>query len=238
VCGAKQSVPSEDEPIAPNTDVPHGFVVTISQIMADGSDGLTCTIAGSEGADHIIGRSKGELRFQEDQTIEERHARLYWDNGGLWVEDLGSMNGIYVRISSPAFLLDGDQFIAGEQLFRYEPYSTESRSVNGVEFTGSSIREWNFRLVQILEGGREGAAWMVSDSAVTLGRDVGPNPFRTDRFMSQEHCTISIADGVAQLRDLQSRNGTFVRIKKPRRLKQDDSLFIGQQLLSVHFPGS
>jgi len=238
VCGAKQPVPSEDSPTTPLVDVSHGFVVTISQVTPDGSDGLSCTIAGKEGGDHVIGRTKGELRFEEDRTLEERHARLYWDNGGLWVEDLGSMNGIYVRISSPSFLLDGDQFIAGEQLFRYEAYSTESRSVDGVEFTGSPLREWGFRLVQILEGGRDGAAWVIWDPSVTLGREVGPKLFRADRFMSQEHCTISLANGVAQLRDLKSRNGTFVRMKKPRRLKQDDSLFIGHQLLTVHFPGS
>ena len=39
-----------------------------------------------------------------------RHMRLSYNTAGLLVEDLGSINGVYRRISQPIELIDGMRF--------------------------------------------------------------------------------------------------------------------------------
>ena len=64
----------------------------------------------------IIGRDSGcDLVFTL-QAISRRHARLFFQNGEYFIEDLGSSNGTFVnrqRLSAPHQLQDGDQLHLG-----------------------------------------------------------------------------------------------------------------------------
>ena len=64
----------------------------------------------------IIGRDSGcDLVFTL-QAISRRHARLFFQNGEYFIEDLGSSNGTFVnrqRLSAPHQLHDGDQLHLG-----------------------------------------------------------------------------------------------------------------------------
>jgi len=51
--------------------------------------------------------------------------------------------------------------------------------------------------------------------------------------MSGSHCRIEEHGGKFTLTDLNSRNGTYVRIKSERDLTHGDYLFIGRKLLRV-----
>src|SRR4051812_3916755 len=51
----------------------------------------------SLGADPImVGRAAECAIRSEDPRVSRNHARFFVDQGSLWVEDLGSANGIYV----------------------------------------------------------------------------------------------------------------------------------------------
>ena len=51
--------------------------------------------------------------------------------------------------------------------------------------------------------------------------------------MSSAHCRLEEHSGKYSLTDLNSRNGTYVRIKAERDLAHGDYLFIGRKLLRV-----
>ncbi|MBN2359862.1 MAG: FHA domain-containing protein, partial [Deltaproteobacteria bacterium] len=54
-----------------------------------------------------------------------------------------------------------------------------------------------------------------------------------DGFISANHCALAFADGRVLLRDLGSSNGTYVRIRGERELRDDDFVLIGNQMLRV-----
>ena len=46
----------------------------------------------------LIGRSEeANIRIAYDQYCSRRHAKVYWDNGKCYVQDLESTNGTYVN---------------------------------------------------------------------------------------------------------------------------------------------
>src|SRR6516162_2434449 len=57
--------------------------------------------------------------------------------------------------------------------------------------------------------------------------------FPIDLYMSGSHCRIEEHGGKSTLTDLNSRNGTYVRIQRERALSHGDYLFIGRKLLRV-----
>ncbi len=66
-----------------------------------------------------IGRTNGNDLIISGRTVSRRHARLWFDNGRWYLEDLQSANGTLVnnvRIFQPAQLNDGDLISFGDEL--------------------------------------------------------------------------------------------------------------------------
>ena len=64
-----------------------------------------------------LGRERGDILFPEDGYVSGLHCRLSWDGQRLFLTDLGSSNGTFVRVES-ADLRSGDVLLMGQQLFR------------------------------------------------------------------------------------------------------------------------
>lgn len=68
----------------------------------------------------VIGREEGDLVLEGDTAASRMHARLFFENGRHWVEDLGSTNGTWVnrhRIRRKVELQRGDLIQVGETSF-------------------------------------------------------------------------------------------------------------------------
>ncbi len=68
------------------------------------------------GFDQVIGRDQAAGIRIPDSSVSPRHARLFHDESGVWVQDLGSTNGTFVngdRLVGPHHLHDGDQLTFG-----------------------------------------------------------------------------------------------------------------------------
>ncbi|HEX2569569.1 MAG TPA: FHA domain-containing protein [Polyangia bacterium] len=69
----------------------------------------------------LIGRAV-ECQVQtQDGMVSRRHARIVWEGGGYWIEDLGSSNGVHVggvRIAQRAPLRAGDDVRCGSLSLR------------------------------------------------------------------------------------------------------------------------
>lgn len=64
----------------------------------------------------ILGREPGLPGTIDDVSVSRRHARLRWDDTGVFLADLGSKNGTFVngvRVSEPVALEDGDEIRLG-----------------------------------------------------------------------------------------------------------------------------
>jgi pSer/pThr/pTyr-binding forkhead associated (FHA) protein len=67
-----------------------------------------------------IGQQGCDLNFPNDTRMAPRHLELHLRPQGLQVTESGSSSGIFVRISRPTPLQNGDEIMAGEELFRVE----------------------------------------------------------------------------------------------------------------------
>jgi len=70
-------------------------------------------------------------------------------------------------------------------------------------------------------------------TALQMGREGGDLNFPADLYMSASHCKLEEAAGKFLLTDMNSRNGTYVRLKAEKELGHGDYLFIGRKLLRV-----
>jgi pSer/pThr/pTyr-binding forkhead associated (FHA) protein len=65
-----------------------------------------------------LGRERGDVLFPEDGYVSGLHCRIAWQNNQLFLTDLGSSNGTFVRLSKEADVQTGDILLMGQQLFR------------------------------------------------------------------------------------------------------------------------
>jgi pSer/pThr/pTyr-binding forkhead associated (FHA) protein len=210
--------------------VVHGLLVTVNR---DGSDGSTVEIA-SETFD--IGRSEGSLNFGEDLYLAARHARLTARNGKVVLLGLDKVNGVFIKVQGACDLAAGDSFLVGKELLRFEPVTAEEREPttlmeHGVRVFGTVPREAWGRLRQLTVAATTRDVWHLTRPELVLGREEGDVTFPDDEFMSRRHATVKRVGQKTRLEDLNSSNGTFVRVRGERELKSGDLLRVGDQLL-------
>jgi pSer/pThr/pTyr-binding forkhead associated (FHA) protein len=200
-------------------------------IRGEGMDGLSFHLKAEQ---HIVGRN-GQLVFPDDPFVSPKHANFFYRDGRLVVRDEGSLNGVYIRVRGTVEIAAGDTFLAGEQLFRLDstPRASDGQDPDGTYFYSSPKHPSPFRLTQVLQGGAIGMTVCARGGSLQIGREGGDLNFPVDLYMSGSHCRLEENGGKFSLTDLNSRNGTYVRIKGERELTHGDYLFIGRKLLRV-----
>ena len=200
-------------------------------IRGEGVEGLSYQLNAEQ---HIVGRN-GQLVFPDDPFVSPKHANLFYRNNKLVVRDEGSLNGVFLRIRGTVDVQPNDEVLAGEQLFLIEapPKIGDGPSADGTYFYTSPKHQFLFRITQILQGGGYGMCVLARTNALQIGREGGDLNFPNDLYMSASHCKIEESAGKLTLTDLNSRNGTYLRIKDERELAHGDYLFMGRKLLRV-----
>ena len=200
-------------------------------IRGEGVEGLSYQLNAEQ---HLVGRN-GQLVFPDDPFVSPRHANLFYRNGVLVVRDEGSHNGVFVRVKGTIEVASGDQFLAGEQLFKVDanPKANDGPAPDGTYFYSSLKHQSLFRITQVLHGGNPGMVVCARGQSLQIGREGGDLNFPGDLYMSASHCRIEELTGKFALTDLNSRNGTYIRLKAERELAHGDYLFIGRKLLRV-----
>jgi pSer/pThr/pTyr-binding forkhead associated (FHA) protein/ribosomal protein L40E len=203
-------------------------------VKGDANDGVAYQLNGTE---HVLGRMEGAILFPEDPLISPRHANFIYRDTKLFVRDEGSVNGVFIRIKSPARIESGAVFLIGEQLLQVEASAPDfgpQPDAEGTYFYASPKRASKMRLIQRLRGGDVGIIYRARGDTITLGREGNDVNFPDDPYISGHHAEISIGpDGRFTLNDLGSKNGTFIRLSDESMLNHGDYVFVGQQLLRV-----
>jgi pSer/pThr/pTyr-binding forkhead associated (FHA) protein len=90
------------------------------------------------------------------------------------------------------------------------------------------------------ETGEVKKSFTLDRGEATFGRSEGDIRFPEDVFLSPVHAQIAMRDGQLFVRDLGSRNGTWVFTDGPYRLQDGDTILIGSQLIRFRrlgYPG-
>lgn len=67
-----------------------------------------------------LGRERGDLIFPEDGYVSGLHARIHGEHGRVFLTDVGSSNGTFIRVTGRQAIRSGDLILMGQQLFRAE----------------------------------------------------------------------------------------------------------------------
>ena len=171
----------------------------------------------------VVGREQADLTI-ETPDLSRRHAVFRAVDGALEVEDLGSLNGTYVNgrpIEAATRLTAGDVVSLGET----------SIDVRG-EAAPPEPRHPLWLIVQ--NGPLAGRGLTVAD-ALVVGRDQADLTI-DDAELSRRHAVIRAVDGLLEVRDLGSLNGTWVNgrlINAPTRLRPGDVIEMGRTSIGV-----
>lgn len=95
-------------------------------------------------------------------------------------------------------------------------------------------------MTQLDEAGTQVARFVLEREETSVGRLDADIAFPEDEFVSPIHAQLSVRDGAVYVRDLGSRNGTWVFLDGPYVLQDGDLLLIGSQVLRFRrlgYPG-
>jgi pSer/pThr/pTyr-binding forkhead associated (FHA) protein/RNA polymerase subunit RPABC4/transcription elongation factor Spt4 len=230
-CGSPVPETMLHQPVDFYSDMQDPARARLILIRGEGMDGLSYHLKADQ---HIVGRA-GQVEFPDDPFVSPKHANFFYRDNRLVVRDEGSLNGVYFRIRGSVEISPGDTFLAGEQVFRLDPTpkASDGADPDGTFFYSSPKYPSAFRLNQILEGGSIGMTVCTRGSSIQIGREDGDLNFPADVYMSARHATVEEREGKYYLTDMDSRNGTYLRIKAERPLGHGDYVFIGRRLLRV-----
>ena len=211
---------------------PAGDSGRLITVRRDGTDGESFAIVGEQ---MDIGRSEGDLRF-DDPHLAPRHARILRRQGQYLLAPLEVRNGVYVRIHQPYELIDGDHFLLGKQVLRFELLSDAEKTLrpaveHGVVLFGTPVKAPWGRLRQLTAAGTSRDLYHLTRGELTLGREQGDIVFSDDEFLSRRHAQLQFRSNRVTLRDLGSSNGTYVRLRAQHVLSPGEMIRMGDELL-------
>ncbi len=186
-----------------------------------------------------IGRQPGNQIVLDDPLVSKQHAQIELQEGIYILTDTNSTNGTFLndmRITDPRALKDGDIIRIGNTTLRFE--LQPAGSATGTSNLPEEIVVEQVPLETVL-GVLEyrGQRHEIRSETITLGRDPEATITIEDPTVSFMHAEISRHGNHLYLRDLGSRNGTFVNgnlLATPCILKNGDMIRIGKTELKFY----
>jgi len=207
----------------------------IAERQPDGSWGKPLQI----GDEVSFGRASCEVNYPDDASLSDRHALLSIRDGKLFLKDLSSLSGTFIKQRQDAELVPGDVFLLGRDLFRFstesldEKTSAEQGTVAWAAAPKLQRGPITAKLEHIRLTGEIIEEFKLDKPETTLGRTNANLVFKDDPFMSGTHARIVAQPGRFILQDLRSRNGVFHRVRKEIELENGDEFFLGEHIFRV-----
>lgn len=210
------------------------------EIKDDLSDGVIHEI--TKISTHV-GRKEGDIKYPNDTYLSPKHCLFTYDDGKLFIEDLNSFNGVFIKIKTKILLYEGAYILIGQQLLQFFPFNYKDLLIpekpdteDIINFYGVSNKKIIALLKQIFSDRSEGNRYFISSDTVSIGRQTGDILFPDDKFMSNRHAVITYEDDTFFLTDNGSSNGVFLQIKGRKEVKNGDYLLVGKQLFEYRAP--
>jgi pSer/pThr/pTyr-binding forkhead associated (FHA) protein len=172
----------------------------------------------------------------DDAHLAPRHARIVCRSGQFILTSLDARNGIYLRLTQPVELTDGSQMLIGTQVLRFELLPDAEKTLrpaveHGMVLFGTPLKAPWGRLRQLTAAGTSRDMYHLTRSQVRLGREQGDIVFADDEFLSRRHAQLQFSAGKVTLLDMESANGTYIRLQDQHLLLPNDMIRIGDELL-------
>lgn len=224
---AAESAP--DPTLQAVNDLPAGHARLVL-IRPDGSEGDVVPLTD----DFVVGRDAGGA-FAGDSYLSPQHARIKRGATSYTVEDLGSLNGVFLRLERdvPQPLRDGSVFRIGQEIIRFEAIPPVKTGPNGEELMGSPDPGFLGRILLVVGRDTYGNAYPIPPDGMHLGRERGDIIFPDDGYVSGLHCRLHSVNGQVHITDVGSSNGSFIRITQLTPLRIGSLLLLGQQLFRL-----
>ncbi len=212
---------------------PMGTHARLILIQPDGSEGDMFPLSASP---TLIGRSIEGI-FANDAYLSPEHAELRFEDDQLVVKDMGSLNGVYIRIEPdvPIELFDGSIFRVGQEILRFDGPTAPEPAADGTQHMGSPHRGYLGRISLLVGRETTGNSYPIPPQGVHLGRERGDVVFSEDGYVSGLHCRVHSEVGHVFLTDIGSSNGTFVRVSNESFVPQGTFVLMGQQLFRAEY---
>lgn len=202
----------------------------------DGQEGETFAVP-AQGLE--IGRH-ADLRFPADPFVSPRHCRVTLvEGGGVLLLDLDSRNGVYSRLREGVPVYPGDFFLLGNQLLRLdraEP-KQEKPGEHDVRGFGTPAKPAWAVLTRMCVGEIEDDRYHLRGTEMIIGREDGDIVFPQDGFLSRQHARVrmDVRDNsmTVVLEDLDSANGTYLRIRRTATVLAGGMFRVGDQIFRV-----
>lgn len=215
-----------------------GAAATLTMVKPDGSPGESVALASGK---NIIGRKSEHGVFSRDEFLSPEHASIEVNGKTVVVNDLGSLNGTYYRISEITELKTGDHVRMGLEVLRFQSLaaaaSITSTAKDGTVAIGSPAGDAWGRLERISAPDEASFTFLLRSTEHFLGREKGDILFGDDRYVSGRHARIFTDGSAFFVEDLKSSNGTFVRLTASRELGHGALIFIGSQPFRLSIGG-
>lgn len=200
-------------------------------IQPDGTEGASIDIP----PDRItIGRDSDIESLSDDYFLSPNHASLLYRDGRFVIRDEDSVNGIFREVVDQTPLSDGDLIRIGKELLEFETFpEPRGPADDDTKLAGSPDPGYWGRLSLIVGPNLYTETYALEDERTVIGRQNGDIVFQDDGFVSGTHAAVLQQQGTPILRDLDSSNGTFVRIDGEYELESGDKILMGQQLFKL-----
>lgn len=235
---SRLGAPAASKPIPPAKVAATAKLVMIAE---DGSEGGEYRLD----ADQVdLGREEGDVVLADDPYLSPRHARFRRRGDAFYVQDLGSLNGIFLRLAGSAPLTDGDLLLIGLQVLKFELVNGAEQALgpafhHGTRLFGSPVFPRYARLCQrTVEGVTRNVFYLHKDET-TVGRESGDIVFSDDPYLSRRHLAFRRhpTHDAFTVEDFGSSNGTYLALRQETRLQHGAQLRVGQHLFRFDLTG-
>jgi len=185
-----------------------------------------------------IGRSEGDIKFPLDRGLTPVNARIFIDDGQLFIKDLSEgANSIFLRVAGGYTLQSQDIILMGRQEFQFREISGAMSVAAGMGIPFAEVTrtlaEPVAELLRLHPKGSAPARFPLSLEQVYFGRVKGTYTFPEDKLMSRSHARVVQRAEDFIVEDLGSRNGTFVKVRGTAPLAANGTILLGDQLLRI-----
>ncbi|MCB0332781.1 MAG: FHA domain-containing protein [Bdellovibrionales bacterium] len=149
----------------------------------------------------LIGRSNQCALRLDASDISGKHARLGYESGAFWLEDLGSTNGTFVheqQVSGRVSVQPGEPIVLGRDICIYGVVSEEQIKqvcqAGGEEASRSSVPQSHFPiLLSLSEVARPAKLVLTPGADFQVGRDPNSDVWLGAPHISRHHCSIALS---------------------------------------------
>ncbi len=201
----------------------------LTLIRPDGSEGGVHQLTSGE---NIIGRDHGAI-FESDGYLSPTHGALIVEGNEAILRDLGSLNGVFVRMTTEEEIQPGQILRLGQELLRFDLIEPPAPLEDGTEIMGSPNPGFWGKITIIIGKDVNGSVYPLLGESITIGRERGDINFPDDGYVSGLHARLSLKSGKVVVNDLGSSNGTFVKVSGERRIPDESFVLLGQQLFRM-----